>query len=293
MANVKRSYFLAPNWTYEADGPIALGSIITDPRCPEDSLNAESEIPLPMINVDSTKADYRAVLGQSRDIGVGVSASILSFLGVGGDLTVHKTKNQVHAFDIKRLRTQQFAPALDYVEANMQLPNVQRYLQDTKFRRDLYMITGIQIAYGGSISSFSTTQHGYSTQIGVNGIPAGVPLEIGPHLSSSAEKTAGISFGPATEFVFAYRLKKIIYMKKTKSVKMRDHVKGTTLSHEDFYRRSETEADVRQNEGESHAELVGLDEEEIGGDEFELQDSMIVAGIDVEYAEYVVAQDMQ
>jgi hypothetical protein len=198
----------------------------------------------------------------------------------------------VYTFEIERLRAQQFSPTHQYIEANMQFPNIKKCLQDTQFRRDIYMITGVQIAHGGSIKSFSATQHGLGAQIGVNGLPVGVPLEVGPNLSSSSGKTEGISFGPAKEFVFAYRLKKVIYLKKTKSFKVEDHLKGTMLSHEDFCGRSETEASTTQEEKSTYAELVGLDEEEIGGEEFELQESMTAVESVREVADYVIPHDI-
>jgi hypothetical protein len=93
MASPKCSYSLAPAWCYQVDGPIALGSIITDPRSPEDPLNSGSKINLPTTNVDSVEIDYRAVISQNRNIDVGLSASVLSFFGLGGSFGVHTQKD--------------------------------------------------------------------------------------------------------------------------------------------------------------------------------------------------------
>ena len=290
MANRKLSYFLAPAWHYKPEDPIALGNIITDPRRPEDALNSDAHIYLPSLSVDFTKADYRAVLYQNQDTGIGISASVLSFLGLGGDLSVHSKKDLAYTFNAERLRTQQFSPNFPYVEASMQLAGVIKYLKDTKYRRDLYMITGIQIAYGGSINSFTKAQRGFSTQVGVNGIPAGILLEIGPHLSSFAGSTVEVSFGHAEEFVFAYRLKKISYMKKIRSFKVKDHTKGTTFGHDRDPKGPGFGMNTAQAEEVAYAEPIGLDEEEIGGEKFELQESVTALTNHDEILEYVVPE---
>ena len=51
-------------------------------------------------------------------------------------------------------------------------------------------------------------------QLGVDGTVVGVPLGLGPNVGVSCSRTQGISFDGASDFVFAFPLRGIIYSKR-------------------------------------------------------------------------------
>lgn len=80
----------------------------------------------------------------------------------------------------------------------------------SKFRANVYMITGTKVAIGASDTSTKLKWPGTHVQLGVDCTAVVVPLGLGPDVDVSSGRTQGVSFDSASEFVSAFRPRVII-----------------------------------------------------------------------------------
>lgn len=256
-----KAYFLAPTRDCPPSGPIALGNIIVSPSVPEEALNSNLIPPTETIH-ESYQTNWQAEMGHHKDGKLGIWTGFLQFLGIGVDVGVEHSRYYGDIYRFDRLETHFFLPSTEYVEKCVRSPNVQDHIIKSRFRSNIYMVTGIKIARGASIASIRLRERGTYLHFGVNGAPLGLPLSIGPEASISSASTHSVSFDGASDFVFAFRLREIHYSQKQK-VTHRSYDKGVLSGIHDG---TEDVAEVPTEEidvlGPADKDLTGEDVDE-------------------------------
>ena len=285
MADEVTSYFFPPKWHFQVGGPVALGSIIEDPKKPQASLNYEepNPQPLPRLTVDHSKPDFKTKIVADTSVSAGIGTSLLQIFGFGVDVDVERGRRRVYEIEAEQLRTQEIEPVQSWVEKAFAYEEVQRVLRKNKFRIDLYMITGIKSATKASVSTDIGRRVLFNTKFGIDlTVPTGGAAPIGLNVKGGTkiDRSTTASFG-ASDFILGYRLRKITYVKFSRKMRMDDVLKGTVLDGDAKAQRPETVDD---------AEFIRLEDEDIGADEFEL--SSVVAQIegDEQALEFVVPE---
>ena len=264
MANLKKAYFFPPAWVYKPGGPIFLGSIISDPNTPQESLNPDNAATagaLPLI-VDDQQEDFHAVIDASRQLGGGFDTSFLSMFTVGGSLDASIEKNNTYTLNIQDLRTQEINPTETYLNEALSSTPVTQLLSRKRRQAELYCVTGLMVGTDVTISSSQGRTRSFKGRIGAN---AG-PVDVGPHFSISSGHSTEASSHRKSEVVVAYRLKRITYMTKAKSFKTKNYTDRAVLADDE-------EVSPPEQKGEQQelvANVVQLDEDEIGAEDFDL-----------------------
>ena len=266
-----KSYFLAPTRDCPPSGPIALGNIIASPSSPEEALNLRPALPIRPI-YDSYQTNWTAEVRHRRQANFGLWTKFLQVLGVGIDFSVNYDvgKTDIYAFD--RVETRFFAPDKVYVEESMSAPEVREFIARSKFRANVYMITGIKVAIGASVTSTKLRQRGIHVQLGVDGTAVGVPLGLGPDVEVSSSRTQGISFDHASDFVFAFRLREVHYAKR-QGIVHHEFNKGALFGLGGDRGKP---AAKRQEEPSEYIELLALAEDDVAGEDVDLEASAII-----------------
>ncbi|KAL9136861.1 MAG: hypothetical protein Q9175_001934 [Cornicularia normoerica] len=266
-----KTYFLAPTRDCPPSGPIALGNIIASPSLPEEALNLRPALPIRPI-YESYQTNWTAEVGRRRHGKIGLWTKFLQVLGVGIDFSVNYDIGKTDIYDFDRVETRFFAPDKVYIEESMSSSEVREFIVRSKFRANVYMITGIKVAIGASVTSTKLRQRGIHVQLGVDGTAVGVPLGLGPDVEVSSGRTHGISFDGASDFVFAFRLREIIYSKR-QGIVHREFSKGALFGLEDDHRESAVE---RQEEVPVDFELLAPADEDVSAEDVDLEASAIV-----------------
>ena len=229
MSSSVKTYWPVPNADTPPppDGPIAIGTIIPDPKNPARSLNKANRVPIPADSVlHSHKNDYHLTREESRQGQGGLWASFLeSIVGVTGDAQVKRSENTIERISCRLLETQAFQPDDTYIYVSLQDSDVQEYLDVSWFESPVYMITGLKIARGVSAETVQEVEYKVKGKTSVNVAPAGVPGTAGPsgEWVSKSRETAG--FTGSSDFVWAYRLIRI-YKRKNDDVSQESYNKG-------------------------------------------------------------------
>jgi hypothetical protein len=263
MANEIKNYFLAPSWDYPRNGPITLGNIVRTPDKIVPPLYAHKPTDSdPPINLSSkTGVDWSRA--KAAEGSFGVWAKFLQFLGVGLDIGVDFKNADDRIYHFERIDTEEFFPDEEAIRKRMATPAVKSYLEKSRFRKEVYMIVGIKRVTGANVKSTVERERGGELDIALDGtVLTGAPVSVGPKVKYKTRKKDEMSFEGSTDFVFAFRLRKVRVNKKDE-VGQDDYRKGTLLEDQvDEVPVSETFTMLGLEDRDASAEDFGLEEHE-------------------------------
>ena len=265
------------------DTTITPGKLIIDPREPEGPPYLDFALPIPATDLRVTNYPYKNKTEGEKGGSFGVFASILSAVGVGADLSGNLKKGESLDVEVNRLQTTMFDPSSDYLTETLNLPKNLAFLREQRFKRSLYMVTGVKTAYGATFTMSKSREWGGEGKVGIS--PNVPGLEVGPTGSFTQTSKVTETVGGPTDFVFAFRLNKLHYSRTRSKYVQEKFTKGALYSdtwdenEDDPDKRDGTTVpaeDVAESEGEEVAEVEGLEEEDAGEAEFQIEGVTVV-----------------
>ncbi|KAK1975648.1 hypothetical protein LZ30DRAFT_605178 [Colletotrichum cereale] len=233
MANTIPCFFLAPTWDYPPPpvGPIRLGNVITSIKNPERALFTA---PMPDDSGVFSSSQWSVsfsteMLHENR---YGLFTKFLSlFIGAGLDVGMHCEKSNTSLFEFDSLSTTQFLPKQSYLEKCIAAPAVRRYLAKSRYQKPVYIITGLKVVSGAKAKSSRSRAAGAEFQPAVDLTAiGGASVGIGPGVETRREDRKDVAWEGCNDFVFAFRVRKIMVEKRTERVrKNEDYKKGALL----------------------------------------------------------------
>ncbi|KAJ4179987.1 hypothetical protein NW755_012027 [Fusarium falciforme] len=226
MSSNTPTYLPSPNWDIPADSDIVvLGRLIKDPGNPQSKIPKSRVVPiLPPAPYEGKKTDWKTTLEQMRSGRIGLWAKCMQFIGGGLSFCQLKSSLENHSFNT--LETKYFLPDDAYFAQVLDDAGVQAYLHVHNWRKPVYLITGIKIAKGASVSTESSSGRSAQAELKVDATSVSAPVDVGPEASWDSEKKRGISYGGSTDYIFAYQLTKMTPKKGGKEPKVQGYVKG-------------------------------------------------------------------
>lgn len=227
-----KTYHVCPDFDVPPPptGPIRLGHIIRTLTDPCNALNTDDRVPIDKDYL-SFKDGFKATRTQLREGKLGMWAQVLEGVGVGSEVSYKLERNASDEYTFDRVETVFFIPSDEYYSKSIAAPGVQRYLKNMRYRKPVYMITGMKIVRGGRMKSSGSTGGETVVKLGFDGKPAGVPVTVGPDVEVSARTGQSDSFDASTDFVFALRLRKLT-CKKNDSLRDEEFNKGAMFDLE-------------------------------------------------------------
>ncbi len=275
---MSKTYFLVPTRDTLPSGPIFLGSIIKSPRSPELSINGKKSPLLSALEVDETRLiDSSRQLTKGQNGKAGVWVEFLGGIGIGAEVSGNWDNTEQSTYKFSELITKTISPSLSEIQAIFREPDVQKCLKDSRFRDNLYMITGIKIARGADVAISKIRARGGNLNFGVDMTPFGVPIKVGPQVELSREMGQSLEEKHTSDFVFAYRLREIRYRRRTVE-DQREYRKGDLMGAGPKKKEGQEVDDSKNAVGaevglkemkvdqDEEAELVGLGSGDVDGD---------------------------
>ena len=107
-----------------------------------------------------------------------------------------------------------FLPSQDYVQNSVLQPEALKYLAQHRYRKSLYMIVGIKVAFNAEI--IYERKHGREGGLNavIPGAVTGIPVDLGANFRKGSTNLTYERKHIPDSFVFAYRLREIRYFKK-------------------------------------------------------------------------------
>jgi hypothetical protein len=262
----QKAYFLMPNFDYAPDKLVKVGQIISDLRSPSRAVGGPLQ-PVPEIET-SYKDSWESEKARTISGSVGVWARFLAtVLGLGGTVAGNFLKDDSKVFKFQRLEAFFFEPSEEYIRASMELDTVRKFFEQNP-KKSAFMITGVKIARGAEVGRKRREDIGWEGSVGFDATHMGVPVSTGPETSFSRRTVDDESFAGSSDFVFAYRLRRIYIRRKTGQIENADYIKGA-MFHEGNKKPLEEQQDQKVAALEDVAaefEVVGFDDEDFGSD---------------------------
>ncbi|KAF6838215.1 hypothetical protein CPLU01_02576 [Colletotrichum plurivorum] len=210
MANREHNFFYAPTWDYPPNGPIKLGNVIPSVKKPHRPLSCVSPEDSALLKTEKKTVQYtKEKLRSGR---FSILTKFLSIFGFGVDVGAEIDNNDEEMFTFDTVETTEFVPTADYVESAVESANVRRFLQTSRYRKPVYIITGVKI---------------------VTGAKANTTKSRGPGIEGKVGKKVGTSWEGSSDFVFAYRVSKVFVSEDAdKSPTEEEYRKGAMLGDE-------------------------------------------------------------
>ncbi|KAL8294202.1 hypothetical protein RB597_008038 [Gaeumannomyces tritici] len=261
MSGLTPTYHFPPNFSIgpAPSGPIDIGTILNNLRDVE-VLNEDCRVAIPQAQLYCHhKRGFTATRSRMRKGEFGLWAKLVGVDGIGGELSWASERTDEDVYKFRRLDTITFSPSAAYLRSSMREPDVAEFVEGTGFE-PVYMVTGLKIAIGPSVSTKKATSFAGILEGGVQQ-PGGAPIEIGPRANRVGEDTNSEGWEGSDDFIIGLRVKKLVYKRAWLSRKRRDegellatpYIKGAQLvGADDDYDEKE--------EGDEVLE-IGLDEE--------------------------------
>ena len=258
----RKTYFIVPGEDYAPNDLIQLGQIVSDLKLPHRPLSPALQ-PLPQVR-HAWKTDH--VEEQKRTLSGSTGVFSQALLILGGDVSGNFSTATSDRWVFDRLETEYIEPDEAYVNLNAQVPIVKEYLsKNGRLGKSVYMITGVKIARGARAVRKEADEIGGEAKVSLNAALAlGAPVEVGPKLGASIRREGARGFGGSSDFVFAYRLRKI-FVRFSSRIRSKEMTGGKLEGH-DFDVSDSSAEDEEDEEGSYEIESISLDSRDLGSD---------------------------
>jgi len=141
----------------------------------------------------------------------------------------HRDQNFEIEYKSEAMTTTRFDPPADYVSKSVMRDTVQTFLRSN--RKSLYMIVGVRIFHGATITILRGKGMGGGPTVGPLGLSAiGSPVDVNLDFQMSSDKSTTEKTLIDHDFVVAYRLRQCRYARDSGTIKPYYHIKGATMS---------------------------------------------------------------
>lgn len=229
MSNKVKTYFLVPGWDFPI-GSIQLGSIIASPSFPHRSLTENDIIPIDTKVHLSDKYDFSTTLDKSKSKKFGLWAQFLQIFGLGAEASVSFDKSTIDTYAFQHMQTAWFLPSKAFVDACVKNTNVVEFLEQTNFRKHLYIITGLKTVEGASVTTVKIKGRGVNAKLGFDGTLAAVPVTVGPEVERNIEEYETASFKKSSPVIFAFQLTAVRCKEGNENAIVKDYTKGAMFA---------------------------------------------------------------
>lgn len=267
MANTNFFFYFAPSWDWPPEGPIQLGNVLTTVKRPEQPLyTAPPPTSSQVFLSEKTEVEYSKEKLKAGSFSI--LTTFLSILGVGVDVSADLENRYVHSvlvicssvmkpyrlpwellwdlgqllihvnsegevYSFKRIETTQFIPTEDYIQKCIETEAVRRFLERCRYRKAVYVITGLKVVYGAKAKSYTSRAHGGAAAVAVDGTiwsGGAAPVSVEPGVEGRLETSKGTAWEGSSDFIFAFRARKVHVSKQTSLVdRNEDYTKGAML----------------------------------------------------------------
>jgi hypothetical protein len=197
---------------------VALGSFIESPEFPDEILNHGQIVtidPEPSIHI---QPNWKEVVEDVKKGKIGLWARFVQNLGIGAEIGVGGNNDNSQKLFFKRLETTAFHPDAAYLDEALRRSRIQMHLKHSQ-HAPIYMVTGIKVVKGpdATVKTSVIRARQANANIGVSATIYGASIHLGPEAEGSMSKSRTVEFGgpsdvgDASHFVFAYRLREIVF----------------------------------------------------------------------------------
>ncbi|UPK95689.1 hypothetical protein LCI18_006624 [Fusarium solani-melongenae] len=268
MANRDFFFFYAPTWDYPPGGPIKLGNVITSVKNPHRPLFCSP----PPEESDVFRTEKKTVQYTKEKLRRGkfsILTKFLSVLGFGIDIGAEIDRSDEETFVFDTLETTQFIPTSSYVQTCVEGKNVRDFLERSKYRKPVYIITGLKVVTGAQANTIKSRSMGGAVGVEVDATiwtGGAVPIGGGPGVEGEVGNKVSTTWEGSSDFVFAFRVSEVRVGEATGQILSEKEYREGAMLEREYTKPKDPELSVLGVE-QPDARAEGFDLEELMDDE--------------------------
>ncbi|KAI1251353.1 hypothetical protein MGN70_005921 [Eutypa lata] len=250
------TYHLAPNFTTRPspNGPLDLGTIIEDIKqyYPINQGTANRVPVPPEKRYSDTKEGIKTSMKTSNSGEASILAKVLD-RSIGGEASLKGQKTEQDEYNIQKLETLH--------QRVLAAPRCRGLSRDGKLQGAIYLITGLKIAWGATISTEGGRDYEGKAEGHVTAPTGPIDVTSQAKLGMAGDSAVSSSFSKPSDFVLGIQVQKIYHKKRflsrERTLAIKRVYKGAVLVDND---EEDEEANAEDNFviGSMDAELEGL-----------------------------------
>lgn len=259
------TYHVMPNFTTRPfpHGPLDLGTLVEDLRqCYPINQGAANRVPIPE---NQRYTDMKEDVNASLKMSLGGEGSILVKVldrSIGGDASLKGQKKDDDVYKIRKLETVYFYPQPSYIKKCLQLMDVKDYNEMANYKEPVYLITGLKIAWGATISTERGQDFAGKAEGSVQAPGGPVVVQAKAQAGVSGKSEMISSFGKPADFVLGIQVLKLYHKRALFADERALTVKRVT---KDAVLVDDDEPGVEGGDDEVDFIIADLDDDEVGG----------------------------
>ncbi|KAL7928238.1 hypothetical protein V8C35DRAFT_318661 [Trichoderma chlorosporum] len=234
MVNHQKLFFYAPTWDYPPNGPIKLGNVITSVKKPERPLHCVPPSGSDVLSTKKNNVEHTGV--QTSNEKFSVLVRFFSIFGLDIQLSAGRETSKENKCSFETVETTHFVPTSSYIQNCVENDDVRRFLQISRYRKPVFVITGLKIVTGMEANMFTANTVRSSPTIQINStLPHVGPVTLGSSGTESNISTKHVTtWKNGDDFVFAFRVSKVFVGKAAgQVVSEEDYRRGAMLSSDE------------------------------------------------------------
>ncbi|KAL2281025.1 hypothetical protein FJTKL_12131 [Diaporthe vaccinii] len=152
--------------------------------------------------------------------------------GLGVDVGGEGSGKNEELFNFARIETTTFTPSTSYIESVIDTPRVRQFLKTATrvCSASIYVLTGLKTVSGAKAKTLATRSRGLNLGVDVDGtLLGGSPVGGGPEISGKVEGKMQTSWEGSSDFVFAFRVRRVKVSKNGEVKSEGDYTKGANF----------------------------------------------------------------
>jgi hypothetical protein len=233
------TYHLPPTFTMRPfpNGPLELGTVVENIKQFTALNQGDDRVPIPEgEKYSDSKEGIEASVSKSTSGEVGILAKVLDG-SIGGDASLKGKRNDENKYNIEKLETLYFIPRPTYLSKCMKLADVQEFLEGGSYKEPVYLITGLKIAWGATITMVTGREMEGGGSVGAKAPAGPVELNLETHANAAGHSMMSTTYTKPADFVLGIQVLKLYYkgklFSKERALKKKPVSKGAVLVDND------------------------------------------------------------
>jgi len=156
------------------------------------------------------KGGFEATRSELKSGELGFWAKFVGIEGIGGEASLSVKRSETDTYKFSSVDTEFFYPSPSYISQCMALADVEEYMKLWKYKKPVYLVTGLKIAKGASVRLESDNEAKGKTELGLNN-PVGSATQAGLRAERNVENKPVSAFTESSDIVVGIQCLKVYY----------------------------------------------------------------------------------
>ncbi|CAI7622918.1 unnamed protein product [Penicillium pancosmium] len=211
----KPTYHLPPNFSTPPPpkGPFHLGTVLRGFEVKE-QMRPLNQGETQRIGISEKYSDHKggftATRKKLKSGELGFWAKFMGLEGVGGEASVSAERSDSDEYEFDSVETEFFYPSSKYILDCLKLSDVEDYLQGSRYKKPVYLVTGIKVGMGVTVKMEKKKNVKGKLEAGANN-PGVANIQIGPKVEGTLEFEPVFTFTESSDIVVGIQCLKIYH----------------------------------------------------------------------------------